>query len=99
MDKDVIQEIGKLWDKINDLSRTLSSFTETKSSEIKSDMSDTWEEDKIYYSGEYVLNNNHLYICTITNQGINPEEDKNSVHWKEVNIASELNRLFRLINR
>lgn len=57
---------------------------------------DSWNPVEIYYAGTYIMYNNSLWMCEIQNKGVEPSI--NSKYWTKLNIASELNRLARLIN-
>lgn len=68
-----------------------------KNANVQKEIGDDWKASKIYKEGEYVMDGNRLWICTIQNVNIRPSD--NSLYWSKVNIASEFNRLAALINK
>lgn len=97
MDKTTLQEIAAIWDKLSEIERKQSNYTEAKHTEVKADMGEDWNITKIYKVGEYVMDGNRLWICTIQNVNTRPYDG--SPYWSKVNIASEFNRLAALINK
>lgn len=90
-----LKEITALWNKIGEVERKTSGFTDLKTNVIKSDMSEDWTPTIVYAPDEYVMHNNRLWICKIQNESTEPKE--NSPYWGKVNIASEFNRLASII--
>lgn len=64
---------------------------------LNEDIGDDWTANRIYYVGEYVMYKNKLWICKIQHESMAPAA--NSPYWKNVNIASEFNRLAAMINK
>ena len=91
----VQQELAPLKKRLNDAERKQSGYTEQKSEEVKAIDGDNWTDKETYYEDGYVMHNNILWICLIRNKGVEPVEG--SPYWSRCNIASELNRLARMI--
>ena len=68
---------------------------EEQVSELSDDISDDWNSKIIYKVGEYTMYAGKLWICKIQHESMAPAV--NSPYWENVNVASEFNRLAKMI--
>lgn len=95
MDKTTLQEIATIWDKIGDIERKQSGFTETKTSEVKAINGRTWQPEKVYYDGDTVLYEGSFARCLHTNKGIEP---MNKVYWELLTVSDMILELMERIS-
>ena len=107
--KDVITSLADLQEQFNRLSKKERShsnkldngiseakvMTEEVKREAESNVSDAWNSAKFYYTDDFCIWNNALWLCKFDNMGSEPAEG--SLYWEKKNIVSELIRLNNLI--
>ena len=95
MDKDVRAEITALWDKINDIGRTQSGFTDTKTAEVKAISGNAWNPTKVYMDGDTIIHGGSFARCLHTNRGIEPT---NKVYWELVTVSDMILELMERVS-
>lgn len=84
MNKSTLQEIAAIWDKIGDIERRQSGFTDTKTAEIKAFNGKAWNPETLYTDGDTILYNDSFARCLHANKGIEPT---NKIYWELVTVS------------
>ena len=95
MDKSTLQEVAAIWDKIGDIERRQSGFTDTKTNEVKAMNGRTWNPDTLYADGDTVLYGGSFARCLHTNKGIEPT---NKVYWELLTVSDMILELMERVS-
>ena len=95
MDKTTLQEIAAIWDKIGDIERKQSGFTDTKTAEVKAISGNAWNPTKVYMDGDTVLYGDSFARCLHTNRGIEPT---NKVYWELLTVSDMILELMERVS-
>ena len=95
MDKDTLKEITALWEKIGDIERKQSGFTDAKTAEIKSIDGNEWNPTKVYLDGDTIIYDGSFARCLHTNKGVEPT---NKVYWELVTVSDMILELMTRVS-
>lgn len=95
MEKDTLQEIKALWDKIGEVERKQSGFTDIKANEIKAANGQAWNSEKLYMDGDTILYSNSFARCLHANKGIEPT---NKIYWKQITVSDMILELIERVS-
>lgn len=95
MDKTTLKEITALWDKIGDMERRQSCFTDAKAKEVKAINGKLWNPETLYRDGDSVLYNDLFARCLYTNRGIEPT---NKIYWELLTVSDMILELVERVS-
>lgn len=95
MDKDTMKEVAAIWEKIGDIDRRQSNYTENKSAEVKAITGKAWNPEKVYMDGDTVLYGDSFARCLHTNRGIEPT---NKVYWELLTVSDMILELMERVS-
>lgn len=95
MDKSTLQEIAAIWDKIGDIERKQSVFTDAKTNEVKAMNGRAWKPDTLYANGDTVLYRDSFARCLHTNKGIEPT---NKIYWELITVSDMILELMERVS-
>ena len=95
MDKSTLQEIAAIWDKIGDIERKQSGFTDAKTAEVKAMSGNAWNPTKVYSDGDTIIYGGSFARCLHTNKGIEPT---NKVYWELVTVSDMILELIERVS-
>ena len=84
MDNDTRREIKSLWEKIGEVERKQSGFTDAKASEAKAISGNAWKPDTLYTDRDTVIYGDAFARCLHANKGIEPT---NKIYWELVTVS------------
>lgn len=93
--KITLQEIAAIWDKIGDIGRKQSDFTDTKTAEVKAISGNVWNPTKVYMDGNTIIYGGSFARCLHANKGIEPT---NKVYWELVTVSDMILELMERVS-
>lgn len=90
-----MKDITSLWDKIGQVEKKLSDFTEVKHAEVKAIDGKVWNSTKLYMDGDTIIYGGSFARCLHTNRGIEPT---NKVYWELVTVSDMILELMERVS-
>lgn len=95
MEREVLQEFGAVWDKMQSIEKKLSDFTATRTDGVKAIDGRAWKPDTLYEDGDTILYGNTFARCLHTNRGISPT---NKVYWERFTVSDMILELIERVS-